>query len=159
VGFRFPRPVAVLALALSLARPAQAGDATIEVTGAWARPTLGQSRVVAAYATLRNRGPAVDKIVGIETDVARAAEIHATELAGDVMQMRRLEAVELAPGRRTVLKQGGTHIMLIDVVRPLKQGEQITLIFHFEHHPSIAAEATITLKPPPGPRGSHAGGG
>ncbi len=140
------------------ARAEEAG-ASIRVTGAWARPTLGASMTVAAYLTVLNDGTSGDRVIALDTDIAKAAEMHTTVLEGDIVQMRRLEAVEVAPGRRTSFAPGGMHIMLIGVVRPLKQGERFRLTLRFERHTPVEADVLVSLQAPAGPRGSIGAGG
>jgi hypothetical protein len=147
-------------VALVLAGPAAEAEAEAEITvaGAWARPTLGQSRTVAGYLTILNGGANADRLVAVETEVARAAEIHATVVDGDVMQMRRVESLEIPPGGRVMLRPGDMHLMLIDVDRQLKQGELVTVTFRFERHAPVTSVMIVSMKPPPGPRGSFGSG-
>lgn len=114
---------------------------------------------VAAYLTVLNDGSSGDRVIALDTDIAKAAEMHTTVLEGDIVQMRRLEAVEVAPGRRISFAPGGMHIMLIGVVRPLKQGERFRLTLRFERHRPVVADVLVSLQAPAGPRGSIGAGG
>ncbi len=54
------------------------------------------------------------------------------DMGGGMMQMRPIEAIDLPAGTTVELKPGGLHIMLIDLVEPLKDGQQIELTLTFE---------------------------
>jgi copper(I)-binding protein len=114
-----------------VATPAFAQSGKIEIADAWARPPIGQARNSAAYMTLMNRGPAVDRLVGVSTAVAGKAEMHTTVRDGNVMKMREVQNIELKPGASVSFAPGGLHVMLLDV-KPLKAGETFTLTLQFE---------------------------
>jgi copper(I)-binding protein len=77
--------------------------------------------------TVNNPGPAT-AIVGVEGDVARNIELH-THVSGDggMMQMRRLDRIELPTGAPVALAPGGLHVMLIGLTRDLLPGQSVTL--------------------------------
>jgi copper(I)-binding protein len=69
---------------------------------AWARATMNAVKNGAAYVTLHNHGEAVDHVVGADTPVAARAELHRHTMNDGVMQMQKVERVEVAPGSPTV---------------------------------------------------------
>lgn len=108
----------------------------IRVENAWARPAsvgMGGKVTSAAYMTLINKGGAADRLVGVMTDVAEAAELHQSVMEGDVMKMVPVQGgIEIPAGGQVELKPGGYHIMLIGVKRDLKPGDRFTLRLRFE---------------------------
>ena len=48
-----------------------------------------------------------------------------------VMRMHEVNTVTVSPGKEIGLEPGGTHIMLVDVKRPLKVGDVVTLELTF----------------------------
>lgn len=111
---------------------AQAPGATttqgsLRIENAWARATIGQSRISAAYMTIHNTGAAPDRVVAASSPVAGAVELHTHVMENNVARMRRIEAMEATPGSPTVLAPGGLHIMLLDLRRPLAAGETLPL--------------------------------
>lgn len=72
------------------------------------------------------------RLIGASSPVAGVVEIHEMVMDGSVMKMRAVAAVELPAGRRVDLKPGGYHVMLMDLVRPLKVGERILLELRLE---------------------------
>jgi hypothetical protein len=51
---------------------------------------------------------------------------------GGMMTMKPVESIELPANTEVVLKPGGLHIMLIDLVEPLKVGSSFELTLRFE---------------------------
>jgi copper(I)-binding protein len=65
------------ALLYCLLLPAtRAEEANVVVTQAWSRATPGGSRVAGGYLTIKNKGPAADKLLSASTDSAKKIEIH-----------------------------------------------------------------------------------
>ncbi len=123
----------VIAAMLLAAVPAAAQNApagSVLVREAWSRATPGGAKVGAGYLTVENRG-AADRFLGAEAEVAGKVELHETVMADGVARMRPTEALVLAPAGKVELKPGGYHLMLMDLKRPLKEGERFagTLLF------------------------------
>ncbi len=51
---------------------------------------------------------------------------------GGVMRMRRVDSLDLPAGKTVVLEPGGYHVMLLDIVRPLKAGERVAVTLVIE---------------------------
>ncbi len=113
-----------LVFAAALAAQAQAA-APVAIEGAWARPTVAGQDSTGAYMTLTAREPLT--LVGAATPAAGIVEIHEMKMEGDVMKMRAMESLSLAPGKPVKLAPGGFHFMLMDLKAPFKAGERITL--------------------------------
>ena len=106
--------------------------AEIEVAGAWARPTVGPSRVSAAYMTIANKGPA-DRLKSARTSKAKSVELHQTTMTADgVMQMRQVEdGLPVEAGSSLVLQPGGAHFMLLGLEDALEAGQDLILTLEF----------------------------
>ena len=118
----------ILLLLLSLiALPVRA---QVEVGGAWVRPTVEGQLGTGAFMTLRSREPL--RLVGASSAVAGVVEIHEMALQNNVMRMRAIEALPLPAGQPVELKPGGYHVMLMDLKRTLRAGEQVAIELQFE---------------------------
>ena len=134
----------VLAATLAWSFPAAAQTgAAIEVAAPWARPSPGGGKMSAAYLTLHNKGTAADQLLSASAPVAEAVELHTVVKDGDVMRMRPVPAIEVAPGATTVLQPGGYHIMLIGLKGPLKQGDRFPLELNFARAGRQQVEVTV----------------
>ncbi|MQX38366.1 copper chaperone PCu(A)C [Roseospira navarrensis] len=138
--------------------PALAGDTTLgplTVSDPWARASAGMARAGAAFMTIRNDG-ATDRLVAADADVSAVVELHTHIKDGDVMRMRKVEAIDFTGGTETVLQPGGLHVMLIELHAPLKEGETFPLSLTFESAGTV--EVTVTVQGV-GAMGGQMGGG
>jgi hypothetical protein len=115
------------------------GDLVVE--SPWARESV--TRTGAAYLTVRNGGDADDRLIGVATEVADRAELHASDIQDGVMRMRPLEAVAVPAHGEAVLAPGGLHVMLIGLKAPLEEGGSFALTLTFENAGEIEVTATI----------------
>jgi periplasmic copper chaperone A len=104
----------------------------IQVRHPWARATPPGAAVGAGYLEIRNRGSQPDRLVAASTAVAKRVEMHVTEHAAEVARMRQLRSFEVPARERLTLSPGGAHLMLVDLVRPLKKGERFAMTLRFE---------------------------
>ena len=136
----------LLALAALAAMPAAAQEAKvgdIVITQAWSRATPKGSPVAAGYLTIRNTGSTADKLIAAETTAAKVTQVHEMSMEGGVMKMRQMtNGLDIPAGKTVELKPGGYHIMLMDLARPLAQGDDYKITLVFEH----AGKATVDVK-------------
>ncbi|MCC7016922.1 MAG: copper chaperone PCu(A)C [Rhodospirillales bacterium] len=126
--------------AFPFAALAQSGGVTVE--NPFARPSAGTAGAGAAYMTIRNPGPA-DRLVAAASPAARAAELHTHIREGDVMRMRKVEAIEIPASGAAELKPGGLHVMLMGLVRPLKTGDAFALTLTFEKSGAVTIQVPV----------------
>lgn len=117
--------------------------ATIRITDAWAPPSLSQAAGV-AYITMENNG-AADALTRVEaTSVTTQAELHThTETANGVVQMRKLDALEIPAESTVAMLPGGHHIMLIGLEKPMVDGQNFDLTCYFTTHAPITIRVKI----------------
>jgi len=103
------------------------------VTAPWSRATPKGAKIGAGYLTIQNNGTAPDKLVSVESDIAGKADIHEMSMKDGVMRMRPLTGgLTIAPGKSVVLSPSGFHLMLMDLKKPLEQGQSFEATLHFE---------------------------
>ncbi len=142
-------------LGLSGISSAWAHDASsngVTVAHPWTRATPGGATVGAAFLEIKTDKGVTDKLVSASSPAASRVEIHTHVMDGDVMKMRRVDAIELKDGQSHVLKPMGDHIMLFDLKMPLKEGDLVKLELKFEKAGAIAIDATVE---PAGAMGPH----
>jgi hypothetical protein len=137
---------AVFALAISsVAAPAYATEPapqTVNVRAAWARATPPGMAVAAVYLTLVG-GSKADRLVGAETPRAAMAQIHVVSEAEGMARMRQTEGVDVPAHTSVALAPQGTHIMLMDLPRPLVAGERLPLTLQFEQAGKIDVSVEV----------------
>jgi len=127
--------------------------ARIKVSDAWARLTVGEGKVTAAYMTIANKGEADDLLKSARTPKAKAVELHETNMSADgVMQMRKVEdPVPIEAGASLVLKPGGMHLMLLGLEDALKAGENLILTLDFDKAGPIEVVVPVAANAPSAP--------
>lgn len=133
----------VVAIA-GLAGIAWAEEPTVIVEDAWSRASIGMNRPGAAYMTIRNLGAETETLVGIRTDLAMMPEIHlsATNEQG-VSTMTPMGDIEIAPDEAVALEPGGLHVMLMQLSRPMIEGETFALTLVFADGDEATVEVPI----------------
>src|SRR5215472_15754790 len=117
---RMIRAALALSLATTLANAVPAiGQVT--VSNAWVRGTVGGQKTSGAFMQLKSTTDV--EVVGVATPAAKTAEIHASRSDGGMMRMSHVEKLQLPAGKTVDLLPGGYHVMLIDLNRPLKEGD------------------------------------
>lgn len=116
------RQLLALALAGLVSLPALA---QVSVSDPWVRATVPQQKVAGAFMQLKSAKPV--KLVGVKTPVAGRVELHQMAMEGQTMRMRAVESIELPAGQTVNLASGGYHVMLFELRRQLKEGEQVPL--------------------------------
>ena len=149
------RVLILLAATFAIAAPALAHDymqGDIHIMKPWSRPLPPVSANGAAYMTLVNKGSAADKLVAVSTPMAMKAELHTHTMEGGMMKMRRVDAIEIAPGTPSVLKPGGLHVMMMGLKEPLVEGKSYPLTLTFERAGTV--EVTVRIFEPGESEGS-----
>jgi len=112
--------------AATLALCATAASAQTTVKDAWVRATVAQQKASGAFMQITSAQGG--KLISVQSPVAGVAEVHEMAMDGNVMRMRALPAgLDLPAGKPVELKAGGLHVMLMDLKRPLKDGDSVPL--------------------------------
>jgi copper(I)-binding protein len=104
----------------------------IIVTGQWARQSPMATDMGAAYLTINTNID--DELVGamVDTSIAAMTEVHETVMGdGDSMKMQEVDKIEIVAGTPTELKPGGYHVMLMNLVKPLELGTEVSVTLKF----------------------------
>ena len=117
--------VAAAGLALT-----ESASAQVTVTDPWVRGTVAGQKATGAYMQLKS--PADAALVAVASPVAKIVEIHEMKMEGGMMKMSAIDKLALPGGKSVELKPGSYHVMLMDLVQPLKEGETVPLRLTFE---------------------------
>jgi periplasmic copper chaperone A len=148
--------LALLGSAACEDRSAEPPVGEVQIHDAWARPveavapTAGDAHAhhaggvnSAVYLNLRNTSREADRLVGVESPVARTAEIHHSQLEDGIVRMRRVDGISLDAGETVEFRPGGLHLMLIDVNRPLHPGDRFPLVLNLEKNGAHEVEVVV----------------
>ena len=131
----------LLAAAQALAHNHEKGD--IQIRHPWSRATPPGAKVAAGYMEIRNVGSQPDRLLSVTSAAAQRVEMHVTQRDGEVMKMQQVQAFEIPARERTTLRPGGSHLMLVDLSRPLKKGERFTMTLRFERTGELEIELEV----------------
>jgi copper(I)-binding protein len=136
------RGLALLAIAsVSAAHDFKLGPLVIDHPHATPTPA-GASNGAVYFRTLKNTGSEADRLVAARSTIAASVEIHRSTMDGDVMRMRAVPSHDVPAHAELMLRHGGdTHLMLIDLKAPLRDGQCFPLWLRFEH----AGEREVTV--------------
>lgn len=133
-------------------------ESGIEVTGAWARTSPMMASMGAAYMTIVSANGDRLLAAAVDSSIADHAEVHevvpsdgtdtsmamgsdttmamgsdtSMSMPSTEMVMREVESIDLPAGEMVMLKPGGYHVMLIDLVSPLEIGQTFDVTLTFE---------------------------
>lgn len=127
------------------------GALTIETP--WARASAGGA--AGAFLTIHNEGDA-DKLVSVTSTAASDVQLHVTIKDGDVMKMRPMDdGLDLPTKGEAVLQPGGSHIMLMGLKAPLKEGDSLPLTLHFAKAGTVEVVAKVLKAGASAPMAEH----
>ncbi len=107
----------------------------IEITS----PRPGSS-MSAGYLSIRNNTSERIAITRVESPQFGKVELHESIVEDGIARMRRLDALDIAPGQATVLERGGKHLMLM---APVADPERVTLNFFAGDLLVLSVEAQV----------------
>ena len=96
------------------------------------RATIGSMPSSAAYLSITNHGGTADRLLAVESVLARKTELHTMDFTNGVMKMRQIDGGIAIPAGKTIqLAPGGFHVMLIGLKAALNADKnyQVTLMF------------------------------
>jgi hypothetical protein len=139
----------VLGLIL-LAGPAWA---QVDITDPWIRATAPGQKTAAGYMTIRNGSAQPERLLGGSTQIAAKVETHVSMKDGDIMRMREVKGYDIPANGSYELKPNGSHLMLVDIKRPLKEGERILVVLKFEKSGEVKVD--FEVRPLAAPAAGH----
>ncbi|MBB1088177.1 copper chaperone PCu(A)C [Lysobacter sp. SG-8] len=135
---------------------APAAEARLRVDGAWIRAMAPGAPVAGGFMTLHNDGGSDDRLVEISTPDAARVEMHEMLEVDGVMQMRHLaDGLPVAAGAAIELQPGSYHLMFIDPVRMLAEGDRVPATLRFEQAGPVEVEFEVLPLDTRGPAGGH----
>lgn len=122
--------------------PSTPNTPSLEVVSAGSHPSAGKVGVI--YLKIVNHTDRPDRLIAATTPAAARVEFHETTVDGDMVRMTpRPLGFEIARTGQLVLENGGKHIMLIGLVKPLRSGGWIELELVFEHADPVQVRVPV----------------
>jgi len=106
--------------------------AQVEVSDAWIRATAPGQKTAAGYMTISNKSAQPERLVGGSSEAAAKVQTHVSVKDGDIVRMREVKGYDIPAKGSFELKPNGSHLMLVDIKRPLKEGDKVPVLLRFE---------------------------
>ncbi|MCW8883625.1 MAG: copper chaperone PCu(A)C [Motiliproteus sp.] len=104
----------------------------ISVQQGWVRAVPWVAKNTAAYMTIISSRTDNDQLLSASTPVAESVEVHRIVKTGRMMEMQRVDDLEIPAAGEVELKPGGYHLMLIGLKPVPAEGETVSLTLHFK---------------------------
>jgi len=104
----------------------------VEISEAWMRATAPGQNTAAGYMTIRNASAQPERLVGGASEAAAKVGTHVSTKDGEIMRMREVKGYDIPAKGTFELKPNGAHLMLVDLKKPLKEGEKVPVLLKFE---------------------------
>lgn len=105
------------------AEEAQTGGVSID--NLFIRESFPGQKVSAAYFTLTNHSGKDVEVTEVSSNVSGVTEFHTMEMKDSKMVMRKMDKVVIPANGSLILKQGGDHLMFIDLNKSLVAGDKV----------------------------------
>ena len=115
------------------------------ISDAYARSSGPLAKAGAAYMRIMNHSDESDRLLGVQSDIAKKTELHShLEDGNGVMKMVRIdEGIKIGPMKDHSLAPGGEHIMFMGLKEPFETGKIISVILLFEKAGEIGIEIVV----------------
>ena len=115
----------------------------ILVSDAWVQILPPSQTSTAAYMTITNNSNKDAVLVSVSSDIAGSAEIHQmSEMAG-MMNMAMAVNLKIPAQSKVTLQPAGFHIMLIDLKKPIINGDIVPIMLHFQDSRTFMVRAKV----------------
>lgn len=116
---------------------------TITVTDPWVK--AAGDGMSAAFGNLENTGDQDLTVTSVSTPVSTKLELHETVAneSGQMVMREKTGGFTIPAHGSLVLEPGGNHIMLMDITKPLKSGEDTAFIVTFSDDSTYEFNAPV----------------
>ncbi len=128
-------------LAVLFLTACQPAEGELGIDKPWARETPSGAPNGVVYMVIRNGTGKADTLISVNSPSAGHSGIHTHIDDGGIMRMRPVDGLTIPARDTAVLEPGGYHIMLMDLVEPLKAGELVAVTLTFKE----AGERTLSV--------------
>lgn len=116
----------------------------LEIHHPWARAMPVAGGTGAVYFKINNAGDQADTLLSASNPaLAEKIEIHSHSNDNGVMRMRQVENVAVPAKGSVLFAPGGYHLMLINLKKPLVQGEKLPLTLKFAKAGQVKVEIKV----------------
>ncbi|MCP4188107.1 MAG: copper chaperone PCu(A)C [Gammaproteobacteria bacterium] len=117
--------------------------ASLEISDAWIQnlPPVVPTR--AGYMIIANTSNQSVSIIGVESEVFTAVDIHETMENNGMMSMQPLTSLTIAAGTSRELAPGGMHLMMMQPQQTLKPGDLVAVTLKLDNGDTQTLQMTV----------------
>ena len=128
-------------------------DRDLLIENAWTRASTDIGGSAEVYLTLSNTSAKTIDLIGVRTDLASIEILHKTFVGSNgAPRMSAIPELRVEPGASVTLEPGGLHVMLIDLEKPLAEGNTLPLRLTFYDGDDLTIEVPILGADATGPQ-------
>jgi periplasmic copper chaperone A len=117
---------------------------SLVIESPWTRATPKGATIGGGYLDIKNNGTAPDRLLHGSVSVAKRFQIHSTTIEDGVAKMREVTAgIEIKPGETIKFEPGLSHLMFVNIVQPLHEGDKVRGTLTFERAGTIDIEYAV----------------
>lgn len=122
--------------------------ADITIADPYARSSGALAKAGAAFLTIQNTGDEDDQLIDAKSDISKITELHTHKDMGDgIMKMLHVPEGFTIPAHGShALARGGDHVMFMGLLKPMNQGDIVTVVLTFEKAGDITVEIPVDLE-------------
>ncbi len=130
----------------------------VSVMHARINATIPGMPVTGVYFDLRNDSDTVLSLTSVTSKVSNHIEIHEHVMTNGLMKMQEVsEGINIASRDTVHFEPGGYHLMVMNLQKPIKEGEFVELTLHFSDGTSQLIRAKGSKPGQSHPKHSHSG--
>lgn len=127
---------------------AHADGPSVSASHVWIRQAPPGVEVMAGYLTLTNHTEQALTLSSISSPNFGSVAVHRSVQEHGMDSMRPVESLPLPPHGSVMFASGGYHLMLMKPVKPLFDGDLVTLTLRFSDHSSLTIMAPVRRDAP-----------
>lgn len=136
--------ISLLLASLMVSAAALAASAdNVTVQEPYVRLAPPNAPATGAFMVIKNNGDKDVKVVKADNPVSKVTELHTHLNDGGVMRMRPVAAIDVKAKGEAVLQPGGLHVMMINLLTPLKEGDSVPITLTFDDGSSKKVDAKV----------------
>ena len=119
-----------------VAGAASASD--VEIEGAWVREAPPEMPMLAGYMVVQNRTGKDLVMTGATSSAFGLIEMHQTIIKDGMASMVQQESIKIPAHGKFRFEPKGYHLMLMQPIKELHQGDWVKITLQFSNHKSVA---------------------
>lgn len=118
----------------------------IEISNIYAKPTPPNIKNTAIFLDIKNSSDKDIKLIKVSSSSAQSSELHTHKHIDEMMKMVKIDEILIPAKSHISLSPGGPHIMLINVKKPINEGDSVDATFEFDNGQNLLLKDIIAKK-------------